>query len=344
MSRELNWVFDHNVALANSTTERIIGQALFYYVKNNLVALGGWEVIGSSDGIGGNWEYQGVTGGGPYAGGSTGAYDVWTATTDIPFAADGSSPAWAVLKGPTWEGVTPYLILAYEGTVDTHMYFAGCAEKPVLVSAAAAYIPVAPAGDVEFVEKRRTRWFYSNGEIRSQLSICTDNGSFILVTDRVASANLNGMMGFLRMRPTHTQPTFALTSGNASTFSSVSTQWWTAWSPTPQTWNDDISPLIVDSTSVHWAAPTRAAGTNIMVTDLNTVNCFGKVEPFPFYLTTVHSLGNIEHKHGFLGRVPDVFVAPYGLADGDTVGDGGTEYYVCGYFLFPGNDTPLVGP
>lgn len=335
-----------NVELANSTTELVIGQAIFYYVKNNLVAHGGWEVIGSSNGTG-TWEYEGVTGGGSYGGGSTGPYDVWTTTTDIRLAQDGSSPGWAVLKGPTWEGSTPYLILSYEGTNDTQMFMAGCGEKPELVGGAAAYIPVAPAGIVEYVEFRRTRWFYSDNQQRGQLSICTDNGSFILVTDRIGSAGFNGIMAFVRLDPRREAPTFALASGNDGSDISRAdpfTQYWKCWAPVPQAWGEDVTPLIADTSSVQWAEPMRSGSTQVMLTDLGTVNGNGSVDPFPFYLAVYQEVSNLEYKGTIFGRVPDVWIAPYNLTTGDTAGEGGSvEYYVCGYWMFPGDTAPVVG-
>ncbi len=346
MTREWNWWFDMNVDLVNSSSYLVINRTAMMYVKNALVAHGGWEVVGSSTGSLGTWEYEGVTGGGSYGGQSTGPYDVWALDSDINYAVDGNKPGFCVLKGPRWGGATPYLIIGYEGTQPYEVYLGGCGEKPSLIGGNADYLPVSPGENTEFCEWRRIRWFEYYGEMRTHLSICTDNGSFILLTDRIGSAGFNGIMGLMRFDPRKSAPTFALASGEdwSNLGENLYDHYWKCWSPTPQTWNSNLDPSIADERTAQWANPVRYNSVDIMNTDLNTVNCFGDVEGFPFYLVVTYEYNNYEQKCGTFGRIPDMFVAPWGLTNGDTVGAGGSvEYFVCGYWLLPGDEAPVVG-
>jgi len=227
-------------------------------------------------------------------------------------------------------------------------YYAASSEMLELVSGDVAYYPVAASDDTEYVffSEDDARPYYWYGTMIVHLSVCTDNGSFVMTTHRTGETVFHGIAGAIRMDPRKSEPSVAIAMGHNGNgnFSNIFTTWWRCWPPTPQTWNTNISPLIAGYQSVQWAEPMRQGSVQVMVTDLPTVNCFGDVDPFPFYLVISRETGNIEYKPVMLGRVPDMWIAPFSLADRDTVGVGATiEYYVCGYWLIPGNSAPTTG-
>lgn len=344
MNRELNWVFDMNVSLVTygSYPTTPISRAFLYYLKNVLVGLGGYEVVGSSANLGAQWEYQGVTAGGAYGGGSTGPYDVWTVDTDLDWASDGGSPAFALLKSPLWEGSRMYVLLGF-GSGDSWyapFWFAASNEMLELVGGGVVNYPVPIAG-AEWVFWDSSRVYYGTGSFIGHLSVCTDNGSFILASRRTVDSRLTGIMAACRCAPGYTS-TIALASGQASNFDSIFELWWHCSSP-QQVWDTDVSPTIAGYQSTQWAEPMRRSGTIVMSTDLNTTNWAGRVESFPFYLINTKEDSNVEYKCGTFGRVPDLWVAPFGLADGDYVEAGGyAAYYVFGNWLIPGDGSPVV--
>lgn len=340
--RELDWEFDPNHILAATGAAAITTtRAHLMYVKNQLVALGGWEVIGSSRSSGSVWEYEGVTGGGVYGGSSTGPYDVWEDVAALNRAADGSSPAFAVLCGPTWNGVTPYLIIGFEGTSDAQAYIAACDEKPELVGGAVAYLPNGPEGS-EFVERARQEWYLNTNQQRSQFCVSPTNGSFFLVTNNASLTYFTGFVGFWRTDPRWGPPNFSVGGGKAA-YNELYYYYlyWDFPTAPDQPWNMS-TPGAVDG-NVQWAEPYRGS-TRIMTTDLNTVNCFGNVEPFPLYFVSQWQVDNVEYKSSLVARFPDMWASPQGLLDGDTMSVGGSiAYMTVSYWLVPANTTPLMG-
>jgi len=344
MATEKTWVTDANWVAYTGGSYLNCGQNLLLKLKNKIVASGGWTVVGSSDGVS-NYEYEGVTGGGSYGGDSTGPYDVWADIGDVRRAADGSSPGWCLLKGPTSDGWTMYLVIAMEGTSDsTDNGYLALADKNWLLhpDGAILYLPVAdPDAKTVSITRRKFFGMYSGTyTTRAYLSMCPADGSFFLSHNLTIRTYWTGFIHVAKLDPTTVPsgwpPWFIGIHGDGIAIYD-SAAYWKVF--TSDEWCD---PSLIEVAM--WAKPYRYNNVDIMNTDLSTVDCNGEAALFPFFVCVPREISNLEYNSAAYGRVQDGWIAPRGLTDEDTVPSASPEYYKCVYWMLPGDTTPQVGP
>lgn len=342
MSTEKTWVTVSNFTVYTGSSYLNCGQEIMYQLKNHLVASGGWTVYGSSDGVA-NYEYTGVTAGGSYGGGSTGPYDVWADSGDARRAADGSGPGWVLLKGPTSEGWTPYLVLAMEGTSDSldNGYIALCADPFQLhATSPLLYLPSVPEGSSSGSISRKTFYTMYSGTYttRGYLSMCPEDGSFAFALNLTIRTFYTNMIMCGKVDPISTSPDYlpyAIGMGGDNGFGT----YYKYFAVVSGEYSQPEYQIYAS-----YARPYRYNNTDVLVTDLPTVDCDGEVPLFPFYVCHPFKRVTEEQAASLFGRLQDFWIAPTGLADGDSVPSASTEYFKCGYWMFPGTAVPVVGP
>lgn len=337
---EKTWTTEANFLVTTTNRGPTAYQQTMISVKNHLAASGVWTVIASSNG--GTYEYEGITGGGAYTGDSTGPYDVWENYGDVQYAADGSYPGWIILKGPTHEGLTPYLVFAIANSSYTLGYMVFYDEKPLLhPDGATKYLPIAPEGAVRFgIESREfVRSYGSNDVTRGYMSVCPTDGSFFYSLNFTISSYWTAFFMFQVMDrnsvPEGMVPV-VIGFGTDNPFDSTYDIWFVtqASSENPET-----------TGPATWGNPIREESTEVFATDMTVTNFEGEVDLFPFLVIIPQEVGNLEYKTGLVGRVPDMWIAPQGIANGDTLPSGSTQYYKFGKFwMVPGDTIPVLGP
>jgi len=312
-------------------------------LKDLLVAHAGYTVIGSSDGT--TYEYSGVTAGDVYSGHSTGAYDVWEANTDVRRAENGSAPGWCLLRSPNADF---WLLLALVGSSDTsNNGFMRVSNGPFLLDADPLLnVPVVDAGSgkVDVCISDVTPSYYVSGAThRCYLSYCTD-GSFFLAQANSARAYHTGLITVLKLSLDDTQNgqplpyVLGIVAANGLSISSLVQ--FVFYYPLP------------GLTASRWCSPGfpdlycgSVADKSIFVDLMPTTNYAGEVDPYPLYFyaagISIYTLMTRE----IVGRVPDLFVCPQGLAEGDQIYEGGVmRYYVFANLLMvPGSTAPHIG-
>jgi hypothetical protein len=341
MSTEKTWVTNANFDLYVGSDRAVYCQTILMEIKNRLVASGGWTVVGSSDGVG--YEYSGVTGGGPYGGDSTGAYDMWEATSDIPLAADGSGPGWCLLRGPVYQGEPVFMLLAREGTTYTAGQWLKVADVNWLPNPddPTQWLPIEGTNATVVGFERHVGYYNAAGTFtrRAYLSMCPETGAFFLALNMSTKTFWTAFYSFMRVDPTSKPegtPGFAVGMGGQNGFTSYYEYHWRG--PTQTQFPG------VNTDFLTWSDPMRATNVQVLVTDIAPLNCDGEADFFPFYLSTPSEISNVEYKRAVFGRGIDFFIAPPSLNDGDSVPSASTEYYVFGFWMIPGDTVPVLGP
>lgn len=348
---EKNWsCFQTTTAVGSPGGTLAARQRLVQFLKNWMVSHAGWTVVASK----GFWsasyyyEYEGVTAGGSYGGDSTGPYDVWShsggdiATTRVP---------WVMLKSPTSDVGTFYVLMGYDGTDATfsESFYFGVSDQMFLEPVGNA-LPL-PAPGAGYAARPWADSFYSGGDNATYylyFSGCADDGSFCLSVRRnthvvvwsglylfstldLAGASYSNCMPitFMTLLPyTHG---YSFSSALVSVNNHYLPNWevWTKQSPKVR------YPYRGDTVSgaVRMVGNFQNVGTVDFPLDMD-----GKVYMYPAHVFRVTSVGYAQDSIGgpqdarpaYVGRMKDFYNAPdSGAVKGDVVvdGSGAIKYY-----------------
>jgi hypothetical protein len=346
---EKTWQTDPNFTVATTSSYLVMGQSVMMELKNHMVDEAGWTVVGSTDGTS-KYEFQGVTGGGAYGGESTGPYDVWETIADIRRQPDGSGPGWCVLKSPDGELGPFYALIAMEGTADTgdngYTWYANLNWVPD-PSTPMATLPTRATGAAVHGRSRYTFFRMAGGShtTRGYFSGAPEDGSFIFAMNWTLQVYFTGLQMFHVIDSAHPAEVMP-TCSYSHALTSVATY---------ATHADYFYAYHPRYDSIYTGDPTTGSGvrcvstypqyqaTAILLTPMPTTNFEGNVDPFPLFLIA-ESAATEEGRSTFVGRVPDLYSAPTGLDEADTMPSASPEHFQFGDWLLPGDTTPLLGP
>jgi len=311
------------------------------------------STLGTATDLVGWWraELTGTTGG-SYGGNSTGPFDVWEAIADIVHQPNGSSPGWCILKSPDGQHGPFYALLAMEGPADPvdggYTWYSDrqWALRPSLPT---AFLPVRAEGAAAHGRSRYGFFQMAGGTqtTRGYFSGAPEDGSFIFAMNWTAYPNFTGLQMFHVLDSAHpdgVMPTCSYSHSSIAVASYVvNADYFYSYHPRYDT--------------IYTGDPTTGSGvrcvatypqyetTPILLTPMPTVNFEGNVDPFPLFLIAENDTGASEDgRSTFVGRVPDLYSAPTGLNEADTMPSSGPEYFQLGDWLLPGDTTPLLGP
>ena len=326
---EKAWSYNANFAISTSGDSQLIqGQKILLALKDQLVAIGNWTVVGSADAV--DYEYVGITAGGSYAGNSTGPYDRWEGVGDLVRGAEGALHSWCILRSPLGTKGYVYFVLAYRGVSDLEGSFFYHPDIPSLGADPLRNLPtttpVAGADGEFFVYNLTT------DTQRGYLS-CSDDGSFVFATNSSHISTVHtGLVMFHWLEPEEGEHPFRATG-----YLRAATSW--AYSDSSaefQSWHPDTG----NSSA---AVCTLVYDTNTVV--LDTMSGVDSVDGLMaatscYVFTLGEGAGNIA------GRIADVYLCPNSLVTGDVAPAAGTPEYwsFSGIWWLPGNTVPTVGP
>jgi len=305
------WSYNTNFAISLSGDSQLVqGQKILLALKDQLVATGGWSVVGSSDTV--DYEYLGVTAGGSYAGSSTGPYDRWEGVADLVRGAEGALHSWCILRKLHPDGYYAYFVLAYRGASDLEGSFYFHPDMPALGADPLRNLPtttpVAGSMGAFFVYNLTT-------DTQKGYLCCANDGSFIFATNSSHITDAyTGLAMFHWLEPEegaeHPFPAVSyLRAATSWTYANAAASF--------QGWHPDYGNSPV-------TACTLAYDTNTAVLDIMTGvdSVDGKAAAVPTYFFTT-----VEGANSLLGRVSDVYLCPSGLSLGDVAPDvGGPSY------------------
>jgi len=328
----------YDAALTKTQAEAIFNEG----VPNDLTELD------SRDNLVGWWRAGSPgTSGGTYGGDSTGAYDVWEAAADVVRALDGGNPGWCVLQSPTTPSGTFYATLAMEGPFDTdnNGYFAFADRRPDRHPwGALIYLPqqAFEAKYHGFIRETFFLMYAGTYTGRGYFSGAPD-GSFVYTMNLTDRAYFTGLIMF------HVLDPYSVGDNPMPTCSyvHVADGGWTygiyADSFRGYHQRPELDPnSLYDIVSFRSCYPIYDGSTRLFST-MSTTDFESKVEGFPTYLIASDGT-TTAGRQAILGRIPDMFAAPEGLTDGDSMPVTSPEWFVFGDWILPGGPPPALGP
>jgi hypothetical protein len=346
---EKTWQTDPNFTIATTSSALVMGQSVMMTLKNHMVSHAGWTVVGSSDGVS-NYEFEGITGGGSYGGDSTGSYDVWADIGDVRRGVNGSGLGWCILKSPAGKFGPFYALIAMEGTDDDanngYTWYSDTNWVPHPVTPL-LYLPTRAPGAAAHGRSRYTFILTYSGTYTTRGYFSgAEDGSFLLTLNLTIRTWFTGLQMFHVMDSAHPSTVMPTCSYSQSTN--------TTWTYTTNA--DQFYAHHPRYDSVYTGDPTEGSGVRSVATFpqymttrihsvMTTTNYASEVDPFPLFLASELDVATEETgRSSFVGRIPDLYSAPEGLNEGDTMPLASPEHFVLGNWLLPGDTIPLIGP
>jgi len=310
---EKTWsVVESFVVSPAGDTQAVQGQKILFDQKNQLVAIAGFTVVGSSNGT--VYQYEGYTAGGSYGGGSTSPYDVWQTYSDVRFRSDPTGPiGWVVLRSPTTDKGTFYLTLVYYASSSSYLNRCGwilSSTKPLLIGDGAQNYPV-PEQYTQFWDSPFFHYVAGQGQ-RAYAAACVVDGSFYYLTNTQSLAVTTGVFLFstLSDAPANSpaKAAIALTAGAAITVDTFQDDW--------RLVHPDGDNAVGNCLLLAYSSANTVFS---LMTDIDQLD--GSVWGMPMFLFAASPTrsDSVSGFGGAAGRAPDFYLVPAGIAKGSEV-------------------------
>jgi hypothetical protein len=312
LTTEKSWTTVANYDLGGSgEAVDALGKLLLLDWKNKLAA-NGWTVIGSGNTVG--YEWQGSTAGGSYGGTSTNAYDIWAAVGDIIFRDSDlglGAVSWVVLQSPATSNGQFWLTVAWYGPTEENVTAYISNSVPTEPTSPLVEYPVPSTVQYFWLFDREQFYNFYNTvtAVRTYLSVCSADGSFIFGRQTMNESDWNSMTMFHVLTDTAFMPDdFPMRAIGYG-------HYWTAWG------RDDLSYFrcYTPSSGPAFASPMMPAHEpTLLEMDLYTEDVLGGGTPsYPLVLVRRPAAYDIgPGAHSILGIVPDMYLSNSSVARG----------------------------